>query len=347
MIKILHRLASNVLRKSNNPLHLLYLSMDPIEYLRKQIKQIRKRLNKENSQSTFEKELHILIFKDARYNQLKIYGKNRLKATEELLKDLSEVSYSITVDVKSFKAIIGNSSDNLKNLKEEFRGEIKCDFKNKTITLFSKLSQLRRFEEKIKELDQKYCFESVQKLNNDNDNCNICFTSCESPFRLLQCNHLFCFECIKAQVINYDMNSILECAADNCTKLLTIADIKKILGYNSKLIDQKCHISMNNYLIHSQNYKICKGCDDLIRVEKDSYEDHKGYECNDKEKMLYDKYLEKYAKKCPKCSAAIEKNQGCNHMTCTICKTHFCWICCHIAEDRYKIYDHLRIIHGQ
>jgi ariadne-1 len=32
-------------------------------------------------------------------------------------------------------------------------------------------------------------------------------------------------------------------------------------------------------------------------------------------------------KKCPACSARIEKNQGCNHVTCKMCKHDFCWIC--------------------
>ena len=32
-------------------------------------------------------------------------------------------------------------------------------------------------------------------------------------------------------------------------------------------------------------------------------------------------------KKCPECMTRIEKNQGCNHMTCKICKFEFCWIC--------------------
>ncbi len=38
-------------------------------------------------------------------------------------------------------------------------------------------------------------------------------------------------------------------------------------------------------------------------------------------------WLLSYTKDCPKCGNPIEKNGGCNHMSCSACKYQFCWIC--------------------
>lgn len=38
-------------------------------------------------------------------------------------------------------------------------------------------------------------------------------------------------------------------------------------------------------------------------------------------------WIEANTHNCPGCDGAIEKNGGCNHMTCRTCKKEFCWIC--------------------
>ncbi|KAH0589679.1 hypothetical protein H2248_005403 [Termitomyces sp. 'cryptogamus'] len=38
-------------------------------------------------------------------------------------------------------------------------------------------------------------------------------------------------------------------------------------------------------------------------------------------------WIKSNTKECPKCQSTIEKNGGCNHMTCKKCKHEFCWVC--------------------
>lgn len=38
-------------------------------------------------------------------------------------------------------------------------------------------------------------------------------------------------------------------------------------------------------------------------------------------------YISAHTKDCPKCHICIEKNGGCNHMSCYNCKHDFCWMC--------------------
>ncbi|KAJ7765586.1 hypothetical protein B0H16DRAFT_1367298 [Mycena metata] len=56
-------------------------------------------------------------------------------------------------------------------------------------------------------------------------------------------------------------------------------------------------------------------------------------------------------KQCPNCHADIEKNGGCNHMRCALCRTHICWVCLKTFPDHGNdgpggIYSHMRREHG-
>ncbi len=46
---------------------------------------------------------------------------------------------------------------------------------------------------------------------------------------------------------------------------------------------------------------------------------------------------EKNIRHCPKCRLKVEKNEGCRHMTCAVCKHEWCWLC---GSDYYGYRGH-------
>ena len=52
------------------------------------------------------------------------------------------------------------------------------------------------------------------------------------------------------------------------------------------------------------------------------------------------------ARDCPNCGVIIQKSEGCNHMTCRICKVHICWVCMKVFKKGGQVYEHLTEEHG-
>jgi len=50
-------------------------------------------------------------------------------------------------------------------------------------------------------------------------------------------------------------------------------------------------------------------------------------QAEDRESIANAFWLISNSKKCPNCRSHIQKNEGCNHMTCSKCKYDFCWVC--------------------
>jgi len=110
-----------------------------------------------------------------------------------------------------------------------------------------------------------------------------------------------------------DMNKSMRwCPAPNCSKIVSAP-----LGTQ----DVRCFGKPQ-----CCNYKFCfkcgeeahqpVGCEELVRWQSKCQ--------NDSETA---NWILANTKRCPKCNTRIEKNQGCNHMTCRQCKYEFCWIC--------------------
>lgn len=61
----------------------------------------------------------------------------------------------------------------------------------------------------------------------------------------------------------------------------------------------------------------------------------------DKIDSASDEWIAANTKSCPKCNVRVDKSEGCNHMKCTICNTHFCWIC-NMIYSLNEITEHYR-----
>ena len=53
----------------------------------------------------------------------------------------------------------------------------------------------------------------------------------------------------------------------------------------------------------------------------------KWFQLNNKDAGMTERWLRTFTKPCIKCKTPIEKDEGCNHMRCQSCDTHFCWVC--------------------
>ena len=186
--------------------------------------------------------------------------------------------------------------------------------------------------------------------------CEICYEDDVELFSL-QCGHPFCAECWKAYIEQKVLvgQSDIRCQQANCHALVMMKDVAKMCGsdvlkaYENFLIDHQ--ISLNPHLKRCLN----PNCHNILTVDsvgfcmvstcpcgsrmcwRCSEESHAPCSCENKEKWLdiaddekiAAKWMHENTKLCPNCKTRIEKNGGCNHMTCWKCHHEFCWICGH------------------
>ena len=127
-----------------------------------------------------------------------------------------------------------------------------------------------------------------------------------------------------------DQPSLKWCPAPDCAKAVQSRAASAAVAAGSKRgFSVKCSCS----------HRFCFSC---------LHEDHAPASCTDlsawtvkcrDDSETYN-WLVANTKACPKCQTSIEKNGGCNHMTCknTSCKYEFCWVCCGPWKDHSGSY---------
>ncbi|KAL6940246.1 hypothetical protein ACO0QE_004143 [Hanseniaspora vineae] len=194
-----------------------------------------------------------------------------------------------------------------------------------------------------------------------------CMICCETRnktelYALELCGHAFCTDCYKQYLLaTTTVSSGPPKCMGNCDTLIPFKDLHNLMdqGYLDKLLvfsiksfinkntDHYKHCPSNNcqqvivvndslkpYLEHhvapivscDKNHIFCFNC---------RKEDHSPCDCEISQEWVKKTSKESKAlnwvlantKECPKCSVNIEKNGGCNHMTCQNCEFQFCWVC--------------------
>ncbi|GAB5367593.1 hypothetical protein AAMO2058_001244100 [Amorphochlora amoebiformis] len=190
--------------------------------------------------------------------------------------------------------------------------------------------------------------------------CMICRNnnSVEEGFILEHCGHVFCRSCFK-EYITLKVNdgkvhpccfynpTVLDRKGPTCTAPVSSGDIRRLLDpediqkyerflrrdKNSNMRDcPKCN--KDQLGDPERPWMTCKSCGHEYCFEHaDAHsrlEACGAYEARmakDKAYKLSESLIRRTSKKCPGCGTNIEKLSGCNHMTCTVCHTGFCWIC--------------------
>ena len=221
-------------------------------------------------------------------------------------------------------------------------------------------SHIEQSPESIKKISE---FLTKNKISENT--CPICYSEIEKEDSLsLKCNHLICKDCFKEYITNKLLTEPINilntpCPLDGCNLYLTRTIYKKCITEKQyQRIFAKSVV--RNFTVTSKDIKSCPNprCNLSIKSQGNIAkeikcqcgtifcfscleESHLPCDCEMAKQWLEftkDKgsgedfiWIKENTKRCPKCQFPIEKNQGCNHMTCQKrvggCGYEFCWEC--------------------
>lgn len=213
------------------------------------------------------------------------------------------------------------------------------------------------------EKSQKEIESSLVNNKGKSNTCRICgINEINISSFALKCCHMFCFECWQ-DYLKFKMEDLLTCINSTCPQkgcnlVIPESVFLKFLHRDEKLKNDYNKALLKNFTDFNSDIKWCPSPDCGICVRVPGHmmkeiececgtnfcfgcgkEGHRPCDCEMVERWLKKnksesenvKWLIAHTKQCPQCHKYIEKNQGCNHMTCRKeaggCGFEFCWIC--------------------
>ncbi|KAG2035546.1 hypothetical protein BDR03DRAFT_1012406 [Suillus americanus] len=321
-----------------------------------------------------------LVRADWRRQVLKVYGESKaVEQARESIKDkleqLSSLEYTKVLAKQSVRFFLARG---IPELKETFgEDNVKFVVSTRRITI-SGGEEARHALERL--IQGSLSGPQIFPDPSGQQSCPICYDNISSPLHL-GCGHVYCSPCMRHFLTSaLDSGQFpLTCMGDEtqCKVPIPIPTIQQFLPQTSfnRLLEVvfNAHISR-----HPQEFKYCKtpDCNQIYRstdpnttavgqcpscfsnICTSCHDDvHDGMSCAEnkqqagrvaEEERETEAWLAAHGgrvKKCPTCQALIEKVDGCNHMTCTLCNSHICWRCMGVFSAT-TIYTHMSSEHG-
>ena len=205
---------------------------------------------------------------------MSIYGsKASQEAVANQLKILLEGENETcrTIEIKSFKAFFDNNGKVYEDLKIKYKGEFQLNFKNKTLSFFSKDGKMDELEKEVNEIQNSYLKREKKNVGHGGhnaDDCGICGDLLEEPLALLVCSHKFCTACITNQFKCTDITMDFACVS--CNADICILDIRRLANFDDELVNEKANMMLGKELMRNKNYAYCKICNQIGRFEAEN-----------------------------------------------------------------------------
>ncbi|KAA8545932.1 hypothetical protein F0562_020617 [Nyssa sinensis] len=150
--------------------------------------------------------------------------------------------------------------------------------------------------------------------------CDICIEDVpDSEVTKMDCGHCYCNNCWMEHFIvkiNEGQSKRIRCMAHKCYAICDEVIVRNLVSRRHPDLAEKFdRFLLESYIDDNKMVKWCPStphCGNAIRVEDDEF-----CEVN---------WITVHTKPCPKCHKPVEKNGGCNLVSC-ICGQAFCWLC--------------------